>query len=99
MIDAELYQRIDCEIMMLEQTRKAYVLRLEHLQGYKGAFLRWATHGKEKYYYIKHTGSLTYKYVGRSNQQDVKRIKEVKERDYESRTRLASITKINPYDW
>ena len=35
----------------------------------------------------------------KKNSEHVKRIKEVKERDYESRTRLASITKINPYDW
>ncbi len=78
MMDAELYQRINYEIMRLEQAEKEYVMRLDQLQGYRGAFLRWEAKGKEKYYYIKYSGSKSYKYVGKSNRPDVKKVKEVR---------------------
>ena len=51
LMNADLYQRLNCEIMMLEKARKEYTSRLEQLQDCKGSFLRRTKPGKGKYYY------------------------------------------------
>ena len=79
-MNAELCQRLNIEIMLLEKARKEYVLRLDRLRDYKGAYLRKACpkKGKYSYYYVKHRGSKKYRYIGPSEQHEVKWIREVR---------------------
>ena len=76
-IDAELKQRLNYEIMTLERAKHEYSERLYHLRDYQGAYIRWADHGSNKYYYVKRSGSASYKYVGKSGLHDVQKIKEI----------------------
>lgn len=79
MMNAELQHRIDYELMMLENARKEYALRLDHLKDYKGSYLRRVNPGKKKYYYlVKHRGSKTYQYLGLSGQQEITNVREVR---------------------
>ena len=79
MMNAELQHRIDYELMMLENARKEYALRLDHLKDYKGSYLRRVNPGKKKYYYlVKHRGSKTYRYLGLSGQQEITNVREVR---------------------
>ena len=48
-MNAELKQRLDCEIMMLEKEKREYETRLENLQKYKGSRLRRAKPGKNSH--------------------------------------------------
>ena len=78
-LNAELSQRINYELKSLERTRREYVLRLDHLQGYEGAFLRRVNPGKKKYYYyVKRPGSKNYRYLGLSGQQEVAKVREAR---------------------
>ncbi len=77
-MDAELKQRINYEIIDLEQKRESYSARLDQLTGYKGAFLRWAKHDNNTYYYMKPHGSQSYGYVNKSRQLEVQCVKEVR---------------------
>lgn len=78
-LNAELSQRINYELKSLERTRREYVLRLDHLQGYEGAFLRRVNPGKKKYYYyVKRRGSKNYRYLGLSGQQEVAKVREAR---------------------
>ena len=79
MMNAELQHRIDYELMMLENARKEYALRLDHLKDYKGSYLRRVNPGKKKYYYlVRHRGSKTYRYLGLSGQQEITNVREVR---------------------
>lgn len=79
MMNAELQHRIDYELMMLENARKEYALRLDHLKDYKGSYLRRVNPGKKKYYYlIKRRGSKKYRYLGLSGQQEIANVREVR---------------------
>ena len=80
LMNADLYQRLNCEIMMLEKARKEYTSRLEQLQDCKGSFLRRTKPGKGKYYYysVKRQGSKFYDYLGLPNNRIVKRVREVR---------------------
>lgn len=77
-MNAELYQRLSYEIMMLEKAKAEYKARLELLRDCKGAFLRCAKPGKGNhyYYYVKWNGSKVYDYLGPSDHRIVKRVKE-----------------------
>ena len=79
-MEAELYQRLNSEILMLEKAKQEYTARLELLQDYKHSFLRRAKPGKGKYYYysVKRSGSKTYDYLGASGHRIVKQVKEVR---------------------
>lgn len=80
LMEAELYQRLNSEILMLEKAKQEYTARLELLQDYKHSFLRRAKPGKGKYYYysVKRSGSKTYDYLGASGHRIVKQVKEVR---------------------
>ena len=77
-MDTNLKTRLDYEIIILERTKEEYNARLYQLRDCKGSFLRWTDHGNHKYYYIKRRGSKTYKYIRKSDLQDVQRIKDVR---------------------
>jgi hypothetical protein len=77
--NAELDHRLNCEIMMLEHARERYCHRLEMLRYCDGAFLHRSKHGDSGYFYhIKWKGSKSYKYAGRADHPDVKRIMEAR---------------------
>ena len=80
LMNAELYQRLNYEIMMLEKAKQEYSSRLELLQDCKGAFLRRSKPGKGKYFYysVKRSGSKEYDYLGPSNNHIVKKVQEVR---------------------
>ena len=76
-MNAELAHRINYELMLLEHAKKEYDLRLDLLQGYRGARLKRNRPGKKYYYYyIKRHGSDTYRYVGRASKQEVVKVRE-----------------------
>lgn len=78
-IDADLNQRLDYELMMLEHNRKEYAARLDSLCDYKGSFLRRAkAGGKKYYYYIKRPGTVSYHYLGNSAHREVARVREAR---------------------
>ena len=80
LMNAELYQRLNYEIMMLEKAKKEYAVRLELLVEYKDALLRRAKPGKGKYYYysVKRNGSKKYDYLGPSDHRIVKQVREAR---------------------
>ena len=78
MMNAELYQRIKHELIMLERARKEYVLRLDKLSDYKGSKLKRARRKQKFYYYVKRNKAEKYRYLGISNHRDVHRIREVR---------------------
>ena len=80
LMNAELYQQLNYEIMMLEKAKKEYVTRLELLRDCKGAYLWRSKPGKGKHYYysVKRNGSKTYEYLGQSDNRIVKRVREVR---------------------
>ena len=77
-LDANLNQRLEYELMILEHDRKEYSDRLEPLHDCKGAFLRQSNHGSRKYYYIKRPGSSSYSYLGESSHREVARVREAR---------------------
>ena len=77
-LDANLNQRLEYELMILEHDRKEYADRLERLHDCKGAFLRQSNHGSRKYYYIKRPGSSSYSYLGESSHREVARVREAR---------------------
>ena len=79
-MNAELYQRLNHEIMMLENAKNEYTVRLGLLRDCSGAFLRRTKPGKGKYYYysIKWNGSKTYDYLGPSDHHIVKQVQEAR---------------------
>lgn len=80
LMSAELYQRLNYDIMMLERMKEEYTGRLELLRDFKGAFLRRTRPGKGKNYYysVKRSGSKTYAYLGPTDNRIVKRVQEVR---------------------
>lgn len=80
LMDAELYQRLNYEIMMLEKAKKEYSTRLELLGDYKDSLLRRTKPGNGKYFYysVKHNGSRTYNYLGSSDHHIVKKVREAR---------------------
>lgn len=76
-LDANLKMRLDYEINMLERAKKEYSDRLYYLRDFQGAFMKWSKRGRRKYYYIKRSGSSSYKYIGKTGLKDVERVKEV----------------------
>lgn len=80
LMSAELYQRLNYEITMLETAKKEYTDRLELLRDFKDSFLRRVKPGKGKNYYysVKRKGSKTYAYLGPTDNSIVKRIQEVR---------------------
>lgn len=80
LMNAELFQRLNYEIMMLEKAKKEYTVRLELLGEFKDAFLWRAKPGKGKYYYysVKRNGSKDYEYLGLTNHRIVKQVQEAR---------------------
>lgn len=79
-MDADLKQRLNYELTILEEARKKYAFRLELLRDCKGALLR---RSKKKgrnyhYYYAKKSGSSVYSYLGNERHPEVKRIREAR---------------------
>ena len=78
-MNAELKHRLNNEILVLENVRKEYASRLEHLEDCKGAFLLRKNHGHGRYYFfIKRRGSKAYKYIGNSDKREVKMVREAR---------------------
>ena len=78
-MDADLNQRLEYELMMLEHERKEYAERLELLHDCKGSFLRRTRQRKgQYYYYIKRSGASSYIYLGDASHRDVKRVREMR---------------------
>ena len=78
-MNAELSHRLNYEILMLERTKKEYMSRLERLEDCKGAFLCRKNHGHGKYYYfVKKRNSKAYRYIGKSDHSEVKRVREAR---------------------
>ena len=79
-MDAELNQRLEYELMMLEHDRKEYAERLDSLHDCKDAFLRRTRqHGKgQYYYYVKRSGAASYRYLGKASHREVKRVREAR---------------------
>ena len=80
LMNAELYQRLNYEIMMLEKAKEEYSGRLDLLGDFKGAFLQRTKPGRGKNYYysVKRKGSKTYAYLGPTDNRIVKRVQEVR---------------------
>ena len=79
LLNAELKQRLNYELSLLEYARKEYSRRLDSLQEYRGARLRKTRPGNKKsYYYIKRHSSDKYHYLGLSGQLEVERAREVR---------------------
>lgn len=76
-MNADLNQRLDYELMMLEHKRMEYSLRFEQLRDCADVFLRRSRHGNsDYYYYIKRPGEKAFSYIGRSSHREVTRIRE-----------------------
>ena len=79
-LDAELKQKIDYELKMLENARKEYATRLEFLQNFQDVKLKRTKPGKGKcyYYYVKRQGSNSFKYIGKSDARLVQKVSEAR---------------------
>ena len=76
-MDAELDERLCYELMLLEQQRKDYALRLEKLQDCTNLLLKRMERNGHSYYYIKRPGSDSYNYINRSSD-EISRIRETR---------------------
>ena len=78
-MSAELRQRLNYEIMVLEQDKKEYALRLESLQDYAGMLLRRTKRKNNHYYYYeKRPGAKSFKYLGRPSHHKVQKIRKAR---------------------
>ena len=78
-MNAELRQRLQNEIILLENARKEYLTRLEALHDYADVLLRRTKRSNNKYYYYeKRPGLKGFIYLGLENNNRVKRIREAR---------------------
>lgn len=78
-MSAELRQRLNYEIMVLEQDKKEYALRLESLQDHAGMLLRRTKRKNNHYYYYeKRPGAKSFKYLGRPSHHKVQQIRKAR---------------------
>lgn len=79
-LDAELKQKIDYELKMLENARKEYATRLEFLQNFQDVKLKRTkpSKGRRYYYYVKRQGSKSFKYIGKSDTRLVQKVREAR---------------------
>lgn len=78
-MNAELQHRIVYELMMLENAKKEYATRLQHLESFKGSYLKRVNPGKKKFYYsIKRRGTKNYRYLGLSGQEEICNVRKVR---------------------
>lgn len=78
-MDADLRQRLDYEIRLLERDRKEFAGRLRDLSECKKTLLRRSKHcGSKYYYYIKKPGSASFRYIGDPTDREVTRVREAR---------------------
>ena len=80
LMNANLYQRLNYEIKLLEKEKQECIIRLDLLGDCKDDCLRRAKPGKGKYYYyyVKRNGTKGYSYLGPSDHRTVKQIREAR---------------------
>ena len=76
--DAELNNRLNYELIMLEHARKEYTARLERLDDCKDALLRRTARSNGKHYYYVKKYNKGYRYLGGQNDPTVRRIQEAR---------------------
>ena len=78
-MDADLIERLDCELLTLEHLRREYSLRFEKIDDWRNIKLKRSKHGdSDYYYYIKRPGDASYDYIGNSSHEDVIRVCEAR---------------------
>lgn len=77
-MDAILSERLSYELLMLEQKRKEYSLRLEQVGNYDGIILRRIKSRNNYYYCTKRPGDSSYSYIGRESYREISRICEAR---------------------
>lgn len=79
-MDVNLKQRIDYELMILEDAKEKYTARRELLRDCKGAVLRRSRKKNHNYhyYYIKRPGSSGFSYLGNERTPEVGRVREMR---------------------
>ena len=77
-MNAILSERLNYELLMLEQKRKEFSLRLEQVGNYDGTILRRVKSRNNYYYCIKRPRDTSYSYIGRESHREVSRICEAR---------------------
>ena len=78
LMDAELNQRLNYEMEMLEHARKEYSARLERLGDCKDALLRRTARRNGKHYYYVKKQDKRYRYLGGQDDRTVRSIREAR---------------------